>query len=108
MTRSELEDRFVALLAADALPPPLMNHSVRGMVVDACWPEERLAVELDGWATHHTRAAFQRDRERSNDLLEAGWTLLRFTYADVTRRSQQTAARVARALARARRYPPTP
>jgi predicted transcriptional regulator of viral defense system len=72
VTRSELEDRFVALLAAHGLPRPLTNHGIDGMEVDACWPRQRLAVELDGWGAHGTRQAFQRDRERSNDLTAAG------------------------------------
>jgi len=108
VTRSELEDRFLALLDARRLPRPLTNHGIEGMEVDVCWPEQRLAVELDGWDEHSTRQAFQHDRERSNDLTAAGWTLLRFTWADVTRRPDDTAARVARALARARRYPADP
>jgi len=108
VTRSELEDRFVALLDAHDLPRPATNASVEGMEVDACWPQQRVAVELDGWGTHQTRQAFQNDRERSNDLTVADWALLRFTWADVTRRPEQTAARVARALARGRRYPPDP
>jgi very-short-patch-repair endonuclease len=108
LTRSELEDRFLALLDAHALPRPQSNASIRGMEVDFAWPRERLAVETDGWAAHQTRHAFQEDRERSNDLTAAGWTVLRFTHADVARDGARTAGRVAHALARARRYPPTP
>jgi len=108
VTRSELEDRFVALLDAHDLPRPATNYGIEGMDVDACWPEQRLVVELDGWNAHHTRQAFQDDRERGNVLELAGWTLLRFTWADVTGRSDDAAARVGRALARGRRYPPTP
>jgi very-short-patch-repair endonuclease/predicted transcriptional regulator of viral defense system len=108
VTRSELEDRFLALLDAHDLPRPLTNHWIDTVEVDACWPQRRLAVELDGWGTHATRRAFQDDRERANDLTAAGWTLLRFTWADVTRRPQDAATRVRGALARARRYPPDP
>jgi len=78
------------------------------MEVDAVWPAQRVAVELDGWDAHATVQAFQEDRERSNDLTAAGWQLLRFTWADVTQRADDTAGRVARALARTRRYPPDP
>ena len=108
VTRSEMEDRFVALLDSHRLPQPQTNYGIDGMEIDAVWPAQRLAVELDGWDGHATRQAFQQDRERANDLTEAGWRLLRFTWADVTQRPQDVAARVARALARARRYPPTP
>jgi very-short-patch-repair endonuclease len=108
LTRSELEDRFLALLDARALPRPRMNGSIDGMEVDAAWPERGLIVELDGWAFHRTRRAFQQDRERANALTAAGWTVLRFTHGDVVERPAAMAGQVARALARGRRYPPTP
>jgi hypothetical protein len=101
VTRSELEDRFLALLDAHGLPRPSANAWTEAMEVDAVWPEARLAVELDGWDAHRTRDAFQRDRTRSNDLQAAGWTILRFTHADVMHRPAETAARIGRLLAQA-------
>ena len=108
VTRSELEDRFLALLDAHDLPRPATNHGVEGMEVDAAWPRERVVVELDGWGAHATRRAFQDDRTRTNDLTAAGWAVLHFTWADVTRRPHESAARVERALTLRHRYPPTP
>ncbi len=108
VTRSELEDRFLVLLDAHQLPRPRTNYGIEGMEVDVAWPAQRLVVELDGWGFHQTRRAFQNDRERGNALDAAGWRLLRFTWADVTRRPDETVVRVARALARGRRYPPDP
>jgi very-short-patch-repair endonuclease len=102
-TNSELEDRFLALLDAHRIRRPATNSFIEGMEVDALWPDARLAIELDGFAFHNTKQAFQRDRTRSNDLVEAGYTLLRFTWADVVRDGTATAARVSRALAAARR-----
>ena len=101
VTRSELEDRFLALLDRHGMPRPSTNAWTERMEVDAAWPAQRLVVELDGWDGHKTRRAFQDDRTRSNDLQAAGWTVLRFTYADVTQRPRDTAARVRRALAQA-------
>jgi len=101
VTRSVLEERFLALLDAHGLPRPSANAWTEAMEVDAAWPAARLAVELDGWDAHKTRDAFQRDRTRSNDLQAAGWTVLRFTHADVVHRAEETAARVARVLAQA-------
>ncbi len=40
-------------------------------------------MEVDGWARHHTPARFQADRERQNQLVLAGWRVLRFTWADL-------------------------
>jgi len=100
LTLSELEDRFLALLDDHDLPRPLTNHPVLGMKVDAVWPEQRLAVELDGWAWHHDRAAFEEDRARSARLARAGWTPVRFTHGQVVERPRQVADTLRTLLAR--------
>ncbi len=97
MTRSALEDQFLILLDAHHLSRPSMNASIDGIEVDAVWRDRQLVVELDGWAYHRTRQAFQRDRDRANDLTAKGWTVLRFTHADVVERPAQTAERIAQA-----------
>jgi hypothetical protein len=101
LTRSELEDRFVALLDAHDLPRPATNAYVEGIEGDAVWPDARLVVELDGWDAHKTRRAFQRDREKGNALLAAGWTVMRFTYRDVVDRPGYVATSIAAQLSRA-------
>jgi very-short-patch-repair endonuclease len=53
------------------------------MEVDFCWPELRLAVEIDSWKYHGTRTAHRRDRRRSTALQLAGWTVIRFTDHDI-------------------------
>ena len=40
-----------------------------------------LAIELDGWEEHGLRSAFDADRVRGNELVLAGWRLLRFTWS---------------------------
>jgi very-short-patch-repair endonuclease len=79
-TQSELERRFVALTRAHGLPRPLTNQYVEGELVDAYWPDHRLIVEVDGWRTHKTRAAFEADRVRDAKLVAAGYRVLRITY----------------------------
>lgn len=100
LTLSELEDRFLALLAAADVPRPRTNHPVAGFKLDAAWPDERLAVELDGWAFHRDRAAFQADRARDAALVRAGWRVVRFTHADVARRPAVVADTLRALLAR--------
>ncbi len=100
LTRSELEDRFLALLDAENLPRPLTNHQIVGMEVDAAWPQQRIAVELDGWAYHHDRASFEEDRARSARLAVAGWTSVRFTHAQVVDGPRDVADTVRELLAR--------
>jgi len=100
LTLSELEDRFLSLLDANDLPRPLTNHLIDGMRVDAAWPQQCLIVELDGWAYHHDRGAFQEDRTRDARLTAAGWAVLRFTHADVVDRPSWVAWMVRDTLAR--------
>ncbi len=69
-TRSELERAFLALVAAHDLPAPRANVRLRGLEVDALWPERGLAVELDGRG-HATRAGHERDRRRDAALAAA-------------------------------------
>ncbi|MDR0592427.1 MAG: endonuclease domain-containing protein, partial [Bifidobacteriaceae bacterium] len=44
--------------------------------------------EVDGWAAHGSRPAFQRDRIRQNALINAGYRILRFTWDDIANREQ--------------------
>ena len=58
------------------------------------------AVELDGWATHGIRSAFEPDRIRGNELLLLGWNLLRFTWSMTDDYICETIARTIATLAR--------
>ena len=50
---------------------------------DVLFTQARLVIEVDGFA-HHGRDQFQRDRTRQNRLVAAGYTVLRFTWSDLT------------------------
>ena len=50
---------------------------------DIVIPAARLIVEFDGFQYHRSKAAFQKDRERQNLLVEQGWRVLRFFNAQV-------------------------
>jgi hypothetical protein len=84
ITRSELEARFRVLVEEAGLPVPALNCHVRLGVVDieadAVWHEQRLIVELDGYAYHRTAAAFERDRARDRAAVAAGWRVIRITW----------------------------
>ena len=99
-TQSHLEDRLMDLCRRHGLPAPLTQQHVAGRRVDFLWPAERVVVEADGYQAHTTAAAFQLDRTTTNDLQLAGYTTLRSTYADVTRRPARVAGQIHRALAR--------
>jgi very-short-patch-repair endonuclease/predicted transcriptional regulator of viral defense system len=98
-TRSELEERFLALCRNRRLPQPEVNVPLLDYIVDFLWPEARLVVEVDGRATHDTHGAFQSDRDRDGRLAVAGYRVLRFTWWDVTRRPAVVTDRVRRLLA---------
>lgn len=69
-------------------------------VGDIVFADRYLVVEIDGQAWHSTPDRFQRDRERQNELVNAGWTVLRFTWNDLTLHPETVVAAIARALMR--------
>lgn len=80
VVRSPLEERFTAFCHEHGLPEPATNVAVSGYEVDALWSAQALVVELDGFAYHHHRAAFERDRARDATLIAAGYRVLRVTH----------------------------
>jgi very-short-patch-repair endonuclease len=93
-----LEPRFARLVRRFGLPEPVFQHPVGSYRVDFAWPAVLLAAEVDGYAAHGGRHQFQRDRDRQNALVAQGWTVLRFTWADVVRRPAGVARTLAAAL----------
>jgi very-short-patch-repair endonuclease len=59
---------------------PSFNTTALGYEVDALWPQQRLAAELDSWEFHSHRAAFERDRIRDTALQVAGYRTIRITH----------------------------
>jgi len=102
-TRSELEDRFLAFAALAGLPRPEVNGLVelRGVRIEAdfVWRRERVVVELDGFATHGTHAAFERDRARDRRLQAMGWAAVRVTWAQLHAEPEGLAAELRMLLA---------
>ena len=75
------------------IPAPQTNVLVDGFVVDALWREQKLVVELDGYAFHGTtRTAFERDRVRDADLQRAGYRVLRLTWRRLHEEPEPVAA----------------
>jgi very-short-patch-repair endonuclease len=74
---------LTVLLNAD-LPVPVQQHPVvvedRRYILDFAWPVALVGLEFDGFAEHGLRrSTFDNDRIRENDLVAAGWVLLRAT-----------------------------
>jgi hypothetical protein len=87
-TRSRFEQRFRRLVIAAGLPAPAMNFNVAEFELDAYWPDLRFAVELDLFETHGSRAAFERDRRRQEELKLIGVEMIRVTKPRLDREPQ--------------------
>ena len=75
---------------------------VDGVIVaraDVLFRAERVIVEVDGRAYH---TDFEADRARLNTLALAGYTVLRFTWTQLTTRPQEVVRQIREALAAAR------
>ncbi len=81
ITRSELEEAFLAYARGHALPEPQLNTRVwvgdDSVECDAVWHAARVVVELDSREFHHTPTAFGSDRLKSRRLSVAGWQPIR-------------------------------
>jgi len=98
---SELEMRVLRAIVSHGNPEPIQQHWVtlgaRRCRIDLAYPELKIAIEVDGWDAHRSRTAFDGDRARENDLVVAGWRMLRFTSNSTP---SEIGATVAAALAR--------
>jgi very-short-patch-repair endonuclease len=101
-TRSELEERMLALCRRAGLPLPEVNRRVEGYEADFVWIDATLIVETDGWAAHGTRAAFERDRLRDAEHVAAGWRVVRVTKRRLERDPEAVAGQLTRLLAHQR------
>jgi very-short-patch-repair endonuclease len=78
-TKSHLEDGFTRFLKRQHLPLPERNQTIAGHEVDAVYRAHHLVMELDSRQFHTTPRAFEQDRDRDADLLNAGYSTLRIT-----------------------------
>jgi very-short-patch-repair endonuclease len=100
LTRSEAEEQMLALIRAADLPPPQLNVEVCGYEFDFHWPEHWLVVEVDGFAWHAGRAAFERDRRKGIALAGVGIELVRVSWRQIRDDSYALVAGLAVRLAR--------
>jgi hypothetical protein len=96
--RSTLEVLVLQLSDDHNLPAPIANAQIIGNMVDFFWPQHRLIVEADSYTYHSMPSTFERDRERDQQLMLAGYTVVRFTYQQVTRQPTTVTNRIRRLL----------
>jgi very-short-patch-repair endonuclease len=99
LTRSEAEQRLRELIGRAGLPRPRTNAKLGPWEVDALWPERRLVVEMDSYAFHSTRAAFERDRRKDAALVTRGYRVIRLTWRRLVNEPEALIAELAAALA---------
>jgi very-short-patch-repair endonuclease len=103
---SPMESMLRAMLVLAGLPRPesqVQLGDADGVFigrVDLYYREQRLVIEYDGQGHRDTLVS---DLRRQNDLLRAGFRLLRFSHADLAHRPQSVVTRVAQVLG-IRRY----
>jgi len=96
VTRSELEDRFLAFLDAGGASASSREHDDRG---DSLPTRGRLRLAGSSarrrarrHATHATRRGFERDRARDRALATAGWRVVRLTWRQLHEEGEAIAA----------------
>jgi len=87
-SESRMESVLRWVLIEGGLPAPDLQHVIvdaHGHFiarVDLAYPRQMIAIEYDG-AVHRDPGVFAADLRRQNQLVAAGWTVLRFSGSDV-------------------------
>ncbi len=105
LTESPLESDMLNLLKDRDMPMPKLQYEVwqweRFIArLDFAYPEQRVAIEVDGFRYHDGRQAFDADRARSNEIQAMGWLVLRITSKHLEEDPDGVVAWVRRALSR--------
>jgi very-short-patch-repair endonuclease len=99
--RSEL--LFLDALEQENVALPVLNCWEGKWEIDAYWPAERFAVEVDGWESHGSREAFESDRLRQEEMKLAGIDCVPISARRIETDSKQVAQNIRVLLARRRR-----
>ncbi len=97
-TRSGAERLLKRIITESGIEIPIFNRRAEGVEADAYRPQHRLVVEVDGYRYLGRWGTFQSDRAHDNHLVAARYTVLRFTWHQLTQRPLYVLAQIARAL----------
>lgn len=99
---SELERIGRKLFADGGVPAPAFEVDLGSDKwvgrVDCVWRDERVIVELDSRRHHTGLLARDSDRRRDNELMAAGWRVIRVNWADLHDRPDEVLAWIRDAL----------
>lgn len=100
-SESPLEVRAERVLRQFGIPEPVRQYEVRTGVrsyrLDLAWPYSLVCLEVDG-RLHAEGRRFDDDRQRQNDLVGAGWRVLRCTARQIDAEPRRLAEQVMAAL----------
>ena len=97
-TKSQNEILFLEICEAAGLPLPETNVYIAGWEVDAVWPDQRVAVEIDGYGNHRSPAQVRRDRRKELALRNSGLTPLRYSDEQLSEHPGDVVAELTRRL----------
>jgi very-short-patch-repair endonuclease len=102
--QSVLEAQVLRILMDAGLPPVRCQYEVvlptgHRFFLDFAWPQAGVGLEVDGYAFHSDRRAFDGDRSRGNCLLAAGWRILHTTADEIRSRPRALVSAVRETLA---------
>jgi very-short-patch-repair endonuclease len=85
--KSPGECAFALHCRAERLNPEreYLFHPTRKWRFDFCWPEKKIAVEIEGRGRHQSFGGFEADAIKYNSAARLGWLVLRYTPAMVMR-----------------------
>lgn len=101
---SGLEVRFARFVRAHGLPKPVPQYVVRderGRFIarpDFAYVEERVAIELQGYAHHHDRPQWEKDQARFSDLSVVDWLMVPVTDRQLSHEASVLASKLLRIL----------
>jgi very-short-patch-repair endonuclease len=80
--QSDIERKFYNV-AWNRIPGLIPQCHVGSLRIDFGIPHIKVAIELDGYAYHHTKEQVAADIKRQRRLQRAGWVVIRFTGAEI-------------------------
>jgi very-short-patch-repair endonuclease len=74
------------------------EYRISRIHVDFAFPEQKLAVECDGYRYHMSPIAQEKDAKRDEFLASVGWRVMRFTSQEINADAMACARKIRAAL----------
>ena len=102
-TASALETRLARLIRKSNMPTPVRQFEIRDGArfvarADFAYPDIKVAIEADSFRWHSSRAAWERELQRRNDMQKLGWMIIHVTRKDIDERPHKVVESIRFAL----------